>query len=113
MVFRDLDLDRLEGCNPRSQARKVNAMLDMSQCDEGVKPIVCEQHGDNHGTARGKLPTHLVVRWRGGSAPTVQPYAGHDVTFAFVMAEGMMGLRDGDAVILYALHWSQSGWGRA
>jgi len=30
-----------------------------------------------------------------------------------VMAEGMIGLRDGDSVILYALHWSQSVWGRA
>ncbi len=78
-----------------------------------VNGVVCGQAVESHGITPAKPPAHLVIRWRGGGAPTVQPFMGHDITFAFVMAEGMMGLRDGDAVILYALHWSQSGWGRA
>ncbi len=88
-------------------------MLDMTPSEEGVKPIVCEQPGESHGIIPAKPPAHLVIRWRGGGAPTVQPFMGHDITFAFVMAEGMIGLRDGDAVILYAVHWSACLWGRA
>ncbi len=54
----------------------------------------------------------MVLRWRGGGAPTVQDFLGHDVTFAYVMSEHMMGLREGDTIALYALHWSY-GWGHA
>lgn len=85
----------------------------MEQTDEGVKPFVCEQPGESQGKTPVKPPAHLVIRWRGGGAPTVQPFVGHDVTFAFIMAEGMAAIRDGDSVVLFALHWSQSPWGRA
>ena len=77
-----------------------------------VNPHVCEQPGENLGTSRRKMPTHLMLRWRGADAPTVQDFVGHDVTFAYVLSEHMMGLREGDTIVLYALHWSY-GWGHA
>lgn len=78
-----------------------------------VNGVVCGQPVQSAGITSAKPPSHLVIRWRGGGAPTVQPFLGHDVTFAYVMAEGMAAIRDGDSVILFALHWSQSPWGRA
>lgn len=86
----------------------------LEQSTEPVNPShSCEQPVEKVGTTPAKPPANLVIRWRGGGAPTVQPYVGHDVTFAFVMAEGMMGIRDGDTVTLYAVHWSACLWGRA
>ena len=76
-------------------------------------PSHCEQTVHRSGITQAKLPTHMVIRWRGAGAPTVQEFVGHDVTFAYIMAEGMAGLRDGDTVILYAVHWSTALWGRA
>lgn len=87
-------------------------MLVMEQSEGAVKPQVCEQPVEKPGITPRKTPTHLVLHWRGGGAPTVQEFIGHDVTFAYVMSEGMNGIRDGDAVILYPVHWSHS-WGRA
>ena len=77
-----------------------------------VNGVVCGHGVESHGITPVSAPSHLVIRWR-GSAPTVQPFVGHDVTFAFVMAEHMVGIRDGDAVILVACHWSAQVWGRA
>jgi hypothetical protein len=34
------------------------------------------------------------------------------VTFAYVISEHMVGLREGDTVILTACHWSAQVWGR-
>jgi len=80
--------------------------------DEPVKPHPpCEQPADKVGTASRKTPSHLVLRWR-GVAPTVQEFIGHDVTFAYVISEHMVGLREGDTVILTACHWSAQVWGR-
>ena len=112
MVFRDLRMNRLEGCNPRSQARKVNTMLDMSQCDPPVNSPDCEQPVQSQGISRAQKPTHVVLNWRGGGTQTVQDFIGYDVVFAYVMSEGMIGIRNGDAVVLYPVHWSHS-WGRA
>jgi hypothetical protein len=75
-------------------------------------PSSCEQHVHISGTTPKSSPKHLVLRWRDSKAPTVQEFVGHDVTFAYILSEHMMGLREGDTVVLYALHWSY-GWGHA
>lgn len=85
----------------------------VEQFREDVNPPPCEQPVDNLGISPRRKPTHLVLRWRGGGQPTVQEFLGHDVTFAYVMSEGMAGIRDGDAIILYAVHWTAALWGRA
>jgi hypothetical protein len=85
----------------------------LEQHDRPVNPPPhCGQPGDGTGTTPKNSPKHLVIRWRGNSAPSVQEFIGHDVTFAYVLSEHMMGLREGDTVVLYALHWSY-GWGHA
>jgi hypothetical protein len=84
----------------------------VEQFREAVNPPPCEEVADNLGTKPRKNPSHLVLRWRGSGAPTVQEFIGHDVTFAYILSEHMMGLREGDTVVLYALHWSY-GWGHA
>lgn len=85
----------------------------MEQFEGDCKSLVCEQPGESSGISSHRKPTHLVLRWRGGGQPTVQDFLGHDVTFAYVMSEGMAGIRDGDAIILYAVHWTAALWGRA
>ena len=85
----------------------------LDQCNSPVNPPShCGTLGDNLGKAPVKNPTHLVLHWRGGGV-TTQEFIGHDVTMAYVLAEGMWGLRDGNAIVLYAMHWSSCIWGRA
>ena len=77
----------------------------MERFDGNVKPHVCEQPGDNAGITRRKDPTRLVLRLRGAGAPIVQDYAGPDNLMAWIIQDGMWGIRDGDVVTLYALDW--------
>jgi hypothetical protein len=85
----------------------------MERFDDDVKPSVCEQLGDKPGITRRQDPSRLVLRLRGQGAPIVQDYAGPENLMAWVIQEGMMGLRDGDVITLYALDWRAQGWGRA
>ncbi len=85
-------------------------LVEPFEADVNAPP--CEQSVQAQGITQARKPTHLVLHWRGGGAPTVQDFIGHDVVFAYVMSEGMVGIRQGDTVILYPVHWSHS-WGRA
>jgi hypothetical protein len=107
---------RLEGFRKGKRAvllEKTNSEGLLQDEAASVNPPACEQPVQSLGKTPHPAPTHLVLRWRGGGAPTVQPFIGNDVVFAYVMAEHMFGLRDGDAVILTACHWSAQVWGRA
>jgi len=83
----------------------------MERFEGESKPLVCEQPGEKP----WKAPTHpaprrLLLKWRGGDAPTVFDWPGWDAAAAYLHAEHMAGLREGDVIVLYSLNW-QSQWG--
>ena len=88
----------------------------LDQTDAPVNPpSSCEQPVDNPVQNTGgkpREPKHLVLRFAGGHEPITQPFLGHDITFAYIISENMLGIRDGDTVTLFAMHWSH-GWGNA
>jgi hypothetical protein len=106
---------RLEGFRKEKRAvllEKTNSEGLLQDEPSHVNSPSCGQPVEALGKTPQTPPTHLVLHWRGGGAPTVQEFLGHDVVFAYVMSEGMVGIRQGDAIILYPVHWSHS-WGRA
>jgi hypothetical protein len=88
-------------------------MLDMAQFDGSVKDPSCEEPRDDLGTAPKQHPKKLVLVWRGKGAPTVADWLCWDAAAAYMHAEHMAGLRDGDTVILYSLNWQADWAGRA
>ena len=88
----------------------------LDQTDAPVNPPQsCEQPVDNFVENTGskqREPKHLVLRFAGGHEPAYQPFIGYDVVLAYIISENMVGIRNGDTVTLYAMHWSH-GWGNA
>lgn len=100
----------------RVAARRANLESPMTMLlDQTADPVnspPCEQPADNLGKTPRRDPARLVLRYGGRDGATVQPFLGHDVTFGFIMAQGAWGLREGDTIVLYSLHWSAPMWGR-
>lgn len=85
----------------------------LDQTSPEVNSPPCEQPADNLGKTQRRDPARLVLRYGGRDGATVQPFLGHDVTFGFIMAQGAWGLREGDTIVLYSLHWAAPMWGQA
>lgn len=82
--------------------------------DRPVNPsLTCEQPVQDAGTTERPDPKSLVLVWRGQGPASVSKWLCWDAAAAYMHAEHMAGLRDGDAVILYALNWQASWSGRA
>lgn len=77
------------------------------------KRVVCEQPVQDLGITPRPDPQAMVIVWRGGGAPSVSKWFGWDAAAAYMQAEHLAALRDGDTVILYALNWQSQWWGRA
>jgi hypothetical protein len=54
-----------------------------------------------------------MLVWRGNEAPSVSKWLCWDAAAAYMHAEHMAGLRNGDTVVLYSLNWQASWSGRA
>jgi hypothetical protein len=84
----------------------------MERFEGECKPLVCEQPGQDLGIKRKPDPTHVV--WMHElSITSVQPFAGWDHVFACVMEGGLVGLREGNVIVLTPVHWSAQQWGRS
>jgi len=83
--------------------------------DRPVNPHqTCEQAGDKQWKPATHPPLRkLLIRWSGGTAPTVMDWPGWDTAAAYLHAENMAGMREGDLIVLYALNWQASWAGRA
>jgi hypothetical protein len=82
--------------------------------DRPVNPsLTCEQPVEEVCTAQRLEPKKLVLVWRGNGPASVSEWLCWDAAAAYMHAENMAGLRDGDTVILYSLNWQVSWSGRA
>jgi len=86
----------------------------LSELHPDVNPSSsCEQPVEEVFTAQRLEPKKLVLVWRGNGPASVSEWLCWDAAAAYMHAENMAGLRDGDTVILYALNWQASWSGRA
>ena len=76
-------------------------------------PSSCEQPVEEVFTAQRADPKSLVLVWRGKGPASVSEWLCWDAAAAYMHAEHMAGIRDGDTVILYSLNWQASWSGRA
>lgn len=86
----------------------------MELSDSPVKSHDCGQCGDSLGATVEKRPNPKWVEVRhAGGGTTKHEFIGWDNVLGWIMAEGVVGFRDGDGIILAAPHWAQKVWGVA
>jgi len=85
----------------------------MTHRGDPVNPPTCECSGETLLIKTRPDPTHIMLVWRGSEVPSVSKWLCWDAAAAYMHAEHMAGLRNGDTVILYALNWQAYWSGRA